>query len=151
MIGFAIAPGEVEQIKRQFSALGDRVQKRVFINVLKKNTRALENKMKELAPKSKYGSQGNRLESRNHPAGYLKASIGTIVSKGTNFPTIWVKPRFKGKWDPWYAHFPMAGTKKMKVAPNPFVDKAWEEAGEGVKAGLLSDLEKQIQAEINKL
>jgi len=151
MIHIELKPEEVEQIKKQFSALSDTVGKKVFVKVLKNNTRVLENRMKALCPVSKYGSQGNRLASRNHPPGYLRASIGTIVGKGKEYPAIWVRPRFRGKWDPWYEHFPMAGTKKMKKAPNPFIDKAWEEVGESVKTGLLTDLERQIQAEINKL
>jgi len=151
MIHIELKPEEVEQIKKQFSALSDTVGKKVFIKVLKNNTRTLENRMKALCPVSKYGSHGNRLASRNHPSGYLRASIGTIIGRGKDYPAIWVRPRFRGKWDPWYEHFPMAGTKRRKQPPIPFVDKAWEEVGESVKTGLLTELERQIQAEINKL
>lgn len=151
MIGFQLNEQEFKEVKRQFSALSVTIRKKVFVKVLKNNTRALENRMKALAPVSQHGTSGNKNPTRNHPPGYLRASIGTIVSRGTDLPTIWVKPRFKGKWDPWYLHFPMAGTKKMKKEPNPFVDKAWGELGETVRTGLLKDLEQQIQAEINKL
>ena len=89
--------------------------------------------------------------SRRHPPGYLKASIGVIVGKGTTFPTIWVRPRFQGSWDPWYEHFPMAGTKKMKKMPNPFVDKAWQEVGGQVEASLEKDLTIEIQRAIDAL
>lgn len=151
MVGFHVDTADLNKAIKEFSDLGEAVQKKIFVKVLKNNTRALEGRMKTLAPVSPRGVSGSKLASRNHPPGYLKASIGTIVGKKGRYPTIWIRPRFRGKWDPWYEHFPMAGTKKMKVAPNPFVDNAWKELGAQVEMGLKTDLEKQIQAEINKL
>lgn len=143
---------DLAEIKKQFSALDQKIRKKVFVKVLKNNTRVLESKMKELAPVSTSGTSGNkRYPKRNHPPGYLRATIGTIVSKRGDYPTIWVRPRFKGRWDPWYEHFPMAGTKNYNVEPDPFVDKAWEQVGESVQTGLVTDLEKQIQAVIDKI
>jgi HK97 gp10 family phage protein len=140
-----------EQLQKQFSALGERVQKRIMIRALKKCTKPLETRMKELAPVSEKGVSGNKLSSRNHQAGYLKASIGTVVGRGSNFPAVWVRPRFKGKWDPWYMHFPMAGTKRMKKDPNPFVDEAWSQMESQITESLKTDLETNIQNEINRL
>lgn len=139
-----------QEIIKQFSALDDRIRKKVFVKVLKNNTRVLENRMKTLCPVRKTGGFSKKYPSRNHPPGYLRASIGTVVGRGLDYPTIWVKPRIRGKWDTWYKHYLMAGTEKIET-PNPFVDKAWEEIGPTVKSGLLTDLGRQIQSEINKL
>jgi hypothetical protein len=142
---------EYERVIKEFSALSDTIRKKVFVKVLKNNTRVLENRMKALCPVSRTGMKGTKNRPA-HPPGYLRASIGTIVGKGKDFPTIYVKPRFKGKWDPWYEHFPMLGVAGFKeTEPHPFVDKAWEEVGGEVKTGLLTDLERQIQFEIDKL
>jgi HK97 gp10 family phage protein len=142
--------GNVE-LQAQFSALQDRIQKRVLIKALKGCTKPLESKMKELCPVSKEGVSGERLESRNHPAGYLRATIGTIVGKGDKYPVVWVRPRFGNGHDPWYEHFPMAGTKFMTKQPTPFVDMAWDQMGPEIEASLKDDLEKNIQAEIDRL
>lgn len=145
----------IPELKKQFAKLEDNIQRKVLFRAILKNTKVLENKMKELAPvrgKTHPDTAGNskRYPSRNHPPGYLRASVGTIKSRAGRYPTVWVRPRFRGKWDPWYEHFPMAGTKDIKET-NPFVDKAWEQVGSQVTAGLTNDLERQIQDEINRL
>jgi hypothetical protein len=151
MIGVRYEVEGLPELMNQFSALGERIQRRVFMNALKKNAAPLVEKMKELCPVSEHGVNGERLESRNHPAGYLKASIGIVVGTGSQYPTVWVRPRFKSVWDPWYEHFPMGGTKVMEKAPVPFVDMAWDEMGAMVQRSLEENLINDIQAEINKL
>lgn len=143
----------IPELKKQFSRLEDNIQKKVLFRAILKNTKVLENKMKELCPVRKAGTGGisKRYPSRNHPSGYLRASIGTIKSRPGRFPTVWVRPRFRGKWDPWYEHFPIGGTQNYEVRPNPFVDKAWAAVGGQVTSGLMNDLERQIQEEINRL
>lgn len=141
----------MDKLQEQFSALGEHVQKKVVINALKKCTKPLEDCMKMLCPVSETGVSGERLASRNHPPGYLRASIGTIIGRGTEHPTVWVRPRFSSSLDPWYEHFPMAGTKNMTATPRPFVDEAWGMYGDVVGDSLKTDLEKNIQAEIDRL
>jgi hypothetical protein len=139
------------EVKKQFSYLSDKIQKKVLFRAILQNTKVLENKMKELAPvRTSVGGISKQYPSRNHPAGYLRASIGTIKSRGTLYPTVWVRPRFRGKWDPWYEHFVMGGTVHIKKI-NPFVDRAWASVGAQVTAGLTNDLERQIQQEIDRL
>ena len=140
-----------DKLKKQFSALGDRVQKKILIRSLKKCSKPLEQRMKDLASVSRTGGVSKQYPSRNHPPGYLRASVGTIVGRGNEFPAVWVRPRFRGAWDPWYEHFPMAGTKHMTISPNPFVDKAWDEMGAITQAMLQSDLIQNIQDEINRI
>lgn len=142
----------MEELQRQFSALGERIQKKVLVRSLKKCAKPLEDRMKANCPVSKTGTTGERLASRNHPPGYLRATIGTIVSRGSEFPAIWVRPRFRGNWDPWYEHMVMGGSAAYKDAKaNPFVDKTWQEMGAQVESSLTQDLETNIQDEINRL
>jgi len=151
MITLQADPKDVEQIKKAFSSLADNVQTRIVRQVLSRNAQPLLRKMRELAPVSKTGGKSKKYPSRNHPAGYLKASIGIIGSRRGKYPTIWVRPRFTGRWDPWYEHFPMAGTSRMKKPPNPFVDRAWESTRATVEAGIASDMTRMIQERIDKL
>ena len=151
MIQIKADPQDVEKIKQAFSRLSDNVQNKIMRDVLTQNAKSLLNKMKELCPVSKTGGRSKMYTSRIHPPGYLRASIGIIKSRRGKYPTIWVRPRFKGKWDPWYEHFPMAGTKKMAKRPNPFVDKAWEATRSTVESGIKNDLTSMIQDRINKI
>jgi hypothetical protein len=141
------------ELKKAFSKLSDNLQRRVLLKAIVRNTKVLEQKMKQYAPVRESAAQGNskKYPSRNHPVGYLRASIGTIKSRAGKYPTVWVRPRFKGKWDPWYEHFVMSGTSNRQVAPVPFVDMAWEAVGKQVESGLKNDLERMIQEEINRL
>jgi hypothetical protein len=141
------------ELRRAFSKLPDNLQRRVLFKAIVRNTKVLEQKMKELAPVRDNANQGKskKYPSRNHPVGYLRASIGTVKSRSGKYPTVWVRPRFKGKWDPWYEHFVMSGTANRKVAPVPFVDMAWDSVGAQVENGLKNDLEQMIQQEINRL
>jgi hypothetical protein len=150
-VEYKIEGYEIEELQRQFSTLTDAIKRKIVINAIKKCTKPLEDCMRSLCPVSEFGVTNEPLESRNHPPGYLKASIGTIIGRGTEHPTVWVRPRFTGSLDPWYEHFPMAGTVNMKKLPNPFVDKAWEQTGEIIEASLKQDLENNIQAEIDRL
>ena len=152
MVTIKADQAKVDQIRRQFQRLETDVQDRIIKNVLAKEAKVVERKMKELAPKSTTGVTGNRLASRNHPPGYLKASIGIIKSRKGSYPTVWVRPRFKGKWDPWYKHFPMAGTKNYdKAQPNPFVDRAWDATQAQVRSNIQRNLERLLQQQINRL
>jgi hypothetical protein len=45
----------------------------------------------------------------------------------------------------------MAGTENYTVAPRPFVDEAWGMYGDVVEDSLKNYLEKNIQAEIDRL
>ena len=143
----------LKEMEREFKNLSDTLRKRVIVKVLGRVARPLEQRMKDLAPVSKTGGLSKQYASRRHPPGYLKASIGIVVGKGVDIPTIWVRPRFKIKgFDPWYAHFPMAGTKHIpQSSTTPFVDKAWAEMGAGIKSTLTNELTNEIQREINKL
>jgi len=154
MLTIKVDPKDVERVKQAFSALSDASQMRVMKDVLVKNAKPLESKMKELCPVSKAGGRSKKYASRVHPPGYLRASIGIIRSKGNKYPTIWVRPRFKGKWDPWYEHFPMAGTEQMRkkgTAPNPFVDRAWDATRATVEARIRNDMTRMIQERIDKM
>jgi hypothetical protein len=140
----------LDKLKGQLLTFSDR-EKVAVINALKKCTKPLEDCMKMLCPVSETGVSGEKIAKRNHPPGYLRASIGTIVSLGPTYPTVWVRPRFTGSLDPWYEHFPMAGTENYTVAPRPFVDEAWGMYGDVVEDSLKNYLEKNIQAEIDRL
>jgi HK97 gp10 family phage protein len=142
---------DLRAIKQKFSMLSDRVQSTVVRRVFHRAVRPLEKKMKQIAPVSRSGAVSKQYASRRHPPGYLRASIGTVLSKrGSRYPTVWVGPRFKvGGWDPWYAHFPMFGTKKIKH-PKPFVDQAWDSMRAQIENTIYRELEGNLQAEIDK-
>jgi len=147
MIQIEARPGDIEKIRKQFNMLSSDVQDKIFRSVLRKHAQPVMKKMKELAPVSQHGvTSGNN----PHPAGYLKASIGIIGSRKGKYPTVWVRPRFKGKWDPWYEHFPVGGTRRG-VQANPFIDRAWDATKAGVTTGIKMDMSRLIQQRINKL
>lgn len=151
MIGARITG--LNELKSQLNGLSDTLRKRVIIRSLVRSAKPLEKRMKDLAPVSKKGAQSKQYASRRHPPGYLKSSIGIVIGKGTDYPTLWVRPRVKIMgYDAWYKHFPMAGTKNIpKSSTTPFVDMAWGEMGAQVQSSLMNDLTRDIQAEINKL
>lgn len=145
-------PQDVRRARKQFNMLTRDVQDKIFRAVLRKQAKPVEKKMRELAPVSEHGSSSKQYGSRSHPAGYLKASIGIIGSRKGKYPTVWVRPRFKGKWDPWYEHFPIGGFGRHEMhTPDPFIDKAWNATKAGVKSGIKSDMDRMVQERINRL
>lgn len=123
--------------------------------------------MKSAAHVSENGSRGNRLSSRNHPAGTLKRSINILKSGEGRYPTIWVKP-VKGKGDPdgWYAkfveygHFVRKGNKGVSgrikkgqhvefVKARPFIRPTYDSMDGTVKniisASIMARIEKYIK------
>lgn len=146
MIKIEAELGDLKKIRKQFNTLSSDVQDKIFRSVLRKHAKPLERKMKELAPVSEYGSKGEY----PHPKGYLKASIGIIASRKGRYPTVWVRPRFIGKWNPYYVHFVVGGTRRG-IQPNPFIDRAWDATKAGIKSGIHADLSRLIQQRINGL
>jgi HK97 gp10 family phage protein len=132
-------------VKLKLQKISQSIDSKVLFSVLLTSSKVLVDKMRELAPRSERGGRSKRYASRRHPPGYLKASIGQVKGRGKEYPTVWVRPRFTGGWDPWYAHFPMAGTKQMKKAPNPFVDRAWAEVGSTVKSNITTLINSIVQ------
>jgi len=143
-------PEDIRKARKQFNMLSTSVQDKIFRAVLRKQAKPVEKKMRFEAPLSDFGSKSKKYPSRSHPAGHLKASIGIIASRKGKYPTVWVRPRFKGKWNPWYEHFPIGGFGKGET-PDPFIDRAWNATKAGVKSGIKSDMNRMIQERINRL
>jgi hypothetical protein len=139
-------------VKLKLQKISQSIDSKVLFSVLLTSSKVLVDKMRELAPRSERGGRSKRYASRRHPPGYLKASIGQVKGRGKEYPTVWVRPRFTGGWDPWYAHFPMWGTepmrqakKRVKKIPNPFVDRAWAEVGSTVKSNITTLINSIVQ------
>jgi hypothetical protein len=112
-------------------------------------TRTVVRMMME-APQSKSGVKDKRYASRTHTAGNLKRSIGIVVGTGTEYPTVWAKPR-RGVdgHDAWYSHFPMMFheafgrfTTKKKT---DYVRKAWNATKASVEQQIQSNLEIELK------
>ena len=114
--------------------------------------RVLEHAMQRLllrmiseAPISKHGVKSKRYASRTHAPGYLKRSIG-MVSGGTDYPTVWVRPRIgKDGYDAWYWFLPMMIHKVGNRSTNKktdYVRRAW--------SATKTQVEAEIEASINK-
>jgi len=151
MITIKVDPEDLRQIKRKFNLLSTKVQDKVLRDVIAKHALPVKKKMKVEVPVSKAGMTSKRYPKRSHPPGYLKASIGIIRSRrGGKYPTVWIKPRHKGSWDPWYEHFVVGGYWKRDT-PDPFVDRTWIATKSGVKSGIKRDTARMIQDRINRL
>jgi HK97 gp10 family phage protein len=162
--------GEVigaEELSKTLTGLAEEVRRNTLDAALMAGATPLLSAMKAAASVSENGSRGNRLTSRNHPAGTLKRSIKILKSREGNFPTIWVKP-VKGQGDPdgWYAkfveygHFVRKGNKGVKgkikkgqhvtfVKARPFIRPTYDSMDGTVKAiiseRIMSEVEKYVK------
>jgi len=141
-----------DKLTETLNGLAEEMRRNILEDALMAGAMPLLSAMKSAAAVSEKGSRGNRLSSRNHPAGTLKRSIQILKSREGKFPTIWVKP-VKGKGDPdgWYAkfveygHFVRKGMKGVKgkikkgqhvefVRPQPFIRPTYDSMDSSVKA-----------------
>jgi HK97 gp10 family phage protein len=156
------------ELSKTLTGLSEELRRGAIEQALEAGATPLLHAMRAAAAVSEKGSRGNRLSSRNHPAGTLKRSIQMLKSSsGGQFPTIWVKP-VKGKGDPdgWYAkfveygHFVRKGGKGVKgrikksdhvefVKARPFIRPTYDSMDSTVKsiisASIMAKIEKYIK------
>ena len=157
-----------DEFAKTLQILADDIKRGIMDEALMNGARPLLSAMQSAAHVSEHGSRGNRLASRNHPAGTLKRSIKILKdSVHGQFPTIWVKP-IKGKGDPdgWYAkfveygHFVRKGNKGVRgkikagqhvefVKARPFIRPTYDSMDSSVKniisESIMSRIEKYIK------
>lgn len=155
MIRIEIPPGEIDKIKRQFNRLSIDAQDKVLRQVMRRQAKPVMDRMKSLVPVSETGGVSQKYTSRQHAPGYLKKTIGIVVSRKGKPPIVWIGPRFTRKFDPWYAHLPQmvhkVGRGGKTTKRTEFVTDAWNQTKAQVMAGVLKDTERMLQEQINKL
>jgi len=135
-----------EDFRKLCQQIPEKLHRGIFLRAFRKGFKPLESAIRSKTPIAKRDSAGNKLASRNHVRGNLRRSIGTIVGKGKKYPTAWTGVRFHPAFDPWYAHFPVGGTRKG-VKPNPFVKEAFNQQ----KATVISLVENELKLECEKI
>jgi len=134
MADFTITIEGTEQIDLALKRLREAgSRKRDVTKVFSQSVRPLISAAKATAPMNKRARTSSReYESRRHTAGTLKRSIKFKTSK--RYHNIWyVVPQRgrKANYDAWYAHMVGEGTKRG-ITPNPFMQRAWNTAGNHV-------------------
>lgn len=110
----------VDQVLLSLDSLGKKVKGSIMNKALDEAAALILNALVDAAPISEGGVKGEKVDSRNHPAGTLRRSFSIIKSKGSgDYPTRYIRPRRTGDkdTDAWYAHlveYEYSGHKNTK-------------------------------------
>ena len=137
-----------KQLLKVFNDLSGINPADLFMAELKKAGDQLVIATKNAAPVSTSGGRSRKYQSRQHLPGTLRSSIARKAA-GMKFPTIFGGPGRKNRMDAWYSHIVIGGHEYggTRVAPNPFVRRAWD-ASEGL---IKSSVARRIEEKIKKL
>lgn len=147
-----------DKLQKKLKSLPDKMKRREVIKILRRAARDTVKEARNQAPKSKrrhmFKPKADRVAKMINP-GNLRKSIGVEVARQAKNPMIFVRPKSSGKYDGFYGRqWVIPGHPKKgggKVAPNPFMDRAFERTEGKISRDSVAGVEKYLKKLIDKL